>query len=100
MYETAPNRERVFQKALDLDQNIKELEDNLKVVQEQVNQSERKHENAANLYLLDNCEPSKRQNVTNMERTLENFYSSLKWIENATVDLKFQVDDISNRVDT
>ena len=37
MYETAPNRERVFQKALDLDLNIKELEDNLKVVQEQVN---------------------------------------------------------------
>jgi len=34
-----------------------------------------------------------------MERTLENFYSSLKWIENATVDLKFQVDDIQTKVD-
>ena len=72
----------------------------MKVVQEQVNQSERKHENAADLYFIENSEPSKRQQVTNMERTLENFYSSLKWIENATVDLKFQVDDISNRVDT
>ena len=35
-----------------------------------------------------------------MEKTLENFYASLKWIENATVDLKFQVDDIQGKVDT
>ena len=29
-----------------------------------------------------------------MEKTLENFFASLKWIENATAELKFQVDDI------
>ena len=34
-----------------------------------------------------------------MEKTLENFYSSLKWVENAAVDLKFQVDDIQNKID-
>ena len=36
MYETAPNRERVFQKALDLDENIKELDQNLRGVQDQI----------------------------------------------------------------
>ena len=35
-----------------------------------------------------------------MEKTLENFYASLKWIENATVDLKFQVDDIEGKIDS
>ena len=36
MYETAPNRERVFQKALDLDENIKDLDQNLRGVQNQI----------------------------------------------------------------
>lgn len=35
-----------------------------------------------------------------MEKALENFYSSLKWIENASVDLNFQVEDIENKVNT
>ena len=42
---------------------------------------------------------TKKQQVTDMERTLENFYSCLKWIENATVDLRFQVDDIQHKID-
>jgi len=58
-----------------------------------MHQSERKHANAADLYLT-GVDESKRDQVNNMEKSLENFYSSLKWIENATVDLKFQVDDI------
>ncbi len=40
------------------------------------------------MYLF-GADDSKRKQVTDMERSLENFYSSLKWIENATVDLKF-----------
>ena len=50
------------------------------------------------MYLF-GADDSKRKQVTDMERSLENFYSSLKWIENATVDLKFQVDDIQKKVD-
>lgn len=34
-----------------------------------------------------------------MEMALANFYSSLKWIENASVDLKFQVEDIQNKIE-
>jgi len=33
-----------------------------------------------------------------MEKSLANFYSSLKWIENASVDLKFQVDEIQQKI--
>ena len=58
-----------------------------------MSQSEKDHAKAAELYAFGNDE-SKKQQVTDMEKTLENFYSSLKWIENATTDLKFQVEDI------
>ena len=59
MYETAPNREQVFNKALNLDENIKKLDSELQVVQEQMLQSERQHAKAADLYLLDGDEKKK-----------------------------------------
>ena len=62
-------------------------------------QSERQHARAAEIY-LNNGSSNQAEQVTDMEKTLENFYASLKWIENATVDLKFQVDDIQGKVDT
>jgi len=43
-------------------------------------------------------DPAKSQNVADMEKSLANFYSSLKWIENASVDLKFQVDEIQQKI--
>jgi len=46
------------------------------------------HTKAADLYLYKN-DQSKAQQVNDMEMALANFYSSLKWIENASVDLKF-----------
>ena len=33
-----------------------------------------------------------------MEMSLGNFYSSMKWIENATVDLGYQIEEIHDRV--
>lgn len=62
-------------------------------------QSERKHANAADMYTYGGDE-KKRQQVSDMEKTLDNFYATIKWIENATVDLKFQVDDIQTKIDT
>ena len=52
MYETAPNREQVFDKALTLDEDIRRLDTELQTVQEQMRQSERHHANAADLYLV------------------------------------------------
>ena len=98
MYDTAPNRERVFEQALNLERDIKQLGSDLSVIDSQMVQSERNHAKAADLYLLGGDE-NKRQQLTDMEKTLENFYSSLKWIENATVDLKFQTDDIQTKID-
>jgi len=51
-------------------------------------QSEKNHARAADLYVFGGDE-TKKQKVGDMENTLENFYSCLKWIENATVDLTF-----------
>ncbi len=88
IYATASNREKVFDEALNLEQNIRKLDRELVSVNEQIQQSERVHAKAADLYLFGG-DTSKRNQVADMEKTLENFYSSLKWIENATVDLKF-----------
>ena len=52
MYETAPNREQVFDKALTLDEDIRRLDTELQTVQEQMRQSARQHANAADLYLV------------------------------------------------
>ena len=99
LYEQAPSREQVFQKALDLERDIRDLDQDLSVVSDQMRQSERQHARAAEIY-LSNGNSNQAEQVTDMEKTLENFYASLKWIENATVDLKFQVDDIQGKVDT
>jgi hypothetical protein len=56
------------------------------------------HRTAADRYLYKG-DPSKVQQVNEMEMALSNFYSSMKWIENAAVDLKFQVEDIQDRID-
>ena len=98
LYETAASREQVFKKALDLEDDIRELDDQLNVVQTQIQASEKNHAHAADIYVIGN-DDEKRQKVTQMETTLENFYSCLKWIENATADLSFQVDDIQAKVD-
>ena len=55
------------------------------------------HTKAADLYLY-KSDQSKAQQVNEMEMALSNFYSSLKWIENASVDLKFQVEEIENKI--
>ena len=41
---------------------------------------------------------TKKEQLTQMEKSLENFYQSLKWIENTSVDLNFQVEDIEQKV--
>ena len=51
MYDQAPNREQVFAKALDLEANIKDLDQDLGIVNDQMRQSERQHARAAELYL-------------------------------------------------
>ena len=43
---------------------------------------------------------AKIQQVNDMEQVLSNLYNSIKWIENASVDLTYQVDDIQNKIDT
>jgi len=88
IYVTASNREKVFDEALNLKQKIRKLDRELVSVNEQMQQSERVHAQAAELYLF-RSDASNIQQVTDMERILENFNSSLKWIEDATVDLKF-----------
>ena len=41
MYDQAPNREQVFAKALNLESNIKDLDQDLSIVNDQMRQSER-----------------------------------------------------------
>ena len=36
--------------------------------------------------------------VKNIDKTLNIFYDTLKWIENAAVDLKFQVEEVEDRI--
>ena len=88
LYETGSSREQVFSKALDLENNIRELDESLTQVHGQMQQSEKSHAHAADIYVLSGDEEKKKK-VANMETTLENFYSCLKWIENATADLSF-----------
>ena len=98
LYKSDASREKVFGQALDLERSIAELKEDVKDVNTQMMNTDQAHTKAADLYLYKSDE-SKVQQVNDMEMALANFYSSLKWIENASVDLKFQVEDIQNKVD-
>ena len=88
MHETAPNRKQVFNNALQLEGEIIELGSSLQAVDLQITQSEQSNRKAADVYLY-GIDETKKNQVSSMEKTLENFYGTLKWIETSTADLAF-----------
>ena len=92
------SREQVFRQAVTLGKDITSLQGGLQICLHQLEKDDVNYKEAAEKYLLVG-DPSKIKQVHEIEQSLTIFYSAMKWIENVSTDLNFQLDLLQKKAD-
>lgn len=95
-----PSREQVFLKAIDLENSVDSMSRDLSSIQDTLNRCQNLDSKLISTYDYKKQYISGGQDsqMRTIDQTLNIFYDTLKWIENAAVDLKFQVEEVETRL--
>ena len=84
------SREQIYGKALQIEKEIEEMNRELVDVQTMIDQKQRKGEEKFNIVV--------NGQSLNLDSIVNSYYETLLWLENAAVDLNYQVEEVAGRL--